>query len=342
MSANSIKTGLLAFGMSGKVFHAPLIDFHPGFEFWGVLERNTKTAAKFYPDVVSYDRLEDILNDENIELIVINSPNNLHYEHARTSLLSGKHVLVEKPVSVNLEELSELLRIAKQKNRHLFVYQNRRWDSDFQSVVQILENKVIGRLVEAHFRYDRYKTSLSTKSFKENPDYPGNGLLYDLGPHLIDQVISLFGKPISSHRVTAVQRPGSTVTDYFSFQLSFPDQLNVFVTASLLVAKPQPAFILHGTKGSYIKYRSDVQEFQLLNHIGPDDPFYGIESHEMKGRLTTMEGELGNTCDQPIEVKGNYPGIYEAIYQTIRNDIAFPVTSEQLIWQISLLEGKDL
>jgi scyllo-inositol 2-dehydrogenase (NADP+) len=340
MSAKVIKTGLLAFGMSGKVFHAPFINHHPGFELKAVLERHTKSAADFYPGVISYDKLEDIINDNDIELIVINTPNNFHYEHARACLQAGKHVLVDKPVSVTLAELKELFLIADQQHRQLLVYQNRRWDSDFQSVAQVLKSKALGKLVEAHFRFDRYKIGLGTKSFKETPDHPGNGLLYDLGPHLIDQAISLFGKPISSHKVTAIQRPGSAVADYFSFHLLFPGQVNVFVTGSLLVAEPQAAFVLHGTKGSYIKYRSDVQELQLVNHIRPDDEQYGVESNDKKGCLTIITDDVKSTSVQPSAIKGNYPGIYEAIYQTIRNDAAYPVTREQVIWQIELLESK--
>jgi predicted dehydrogenase len=140
MSVKVIKTGLLAFGMSGKVFHAPFIKHHPGFELQAVLERHTKSAAEIYPGVISYDKLEDIINDNEIELIVINTPNDLHYAHARACLLAGKHVLVEKPVSVTSAELKDLFLIADRQHRHLLVYQNRRWDSDFQSVAQVLES----------------------------------------------------------------------------------------------------------------------------------------------------------------------------------------------------------
>jgi len=339
MSENFIKTGLLAFGMSGKVFHAPFITHHPGFQFTAVLERHNKTAKQLYPHVISYDNLEDFINDKDIELIVVNTPNDLHFEHVRNCLLAGKHVLVEKPVSVSSAELRELFLISERMERNLLAYQNRRWDSDFLSVVEILNSKVLGSLVEAHFRYDRYKIGLGAKSFKETPGHPGNGLLYDLGPHLIDQVISIFGKPVSFNKITSVHRPGSSVVDYFSYYFLFPGQVNVFVTASLLAADSQAAFVLHGTHGSYIKYRSDIQESQLMNHIGPENWQYGIEDINMKGRLTTIVGEVKTISDQPSEIRGDYPGIYEAIYQTIRNNAPFPVRKEELIWQIEILES---
>ena len=334
-----ISTGLLSFGMSGRIFHAPFIHYHQGFVLRAVLERHDKKAAKSYPEVISYDSLDDIMDDQDIELLIINTPNDLHFEHARLALRAGKHVLVEKPASVTVKQLEELFALAENQHRHLMVYQNRRWDSDFQSVKQIVESKRLGSLIEAHFRYDRYKLSLGTKSFKETSEIPGSGLLYDLGPHLLDQVISLFGKPLDSHKVTAAHRPGSAVPDYFSIQLSFPGELNVYVTGSLLTAEPQAAFILHGTKGSYIKNRSDVQEFQLINHTGPGNEEYGREHEGMKGRLTIIEGDVKKITDQPTEIKGNYPGIYDAVFQTITNNEPFPVTKEQLVLQIELLEN---
>jgi scyllo-inositol 2-dehydrogenase (NADP+) len=323
-----------------KGISRPFISHHHGFELKAFLERNTKRAAEIYTGVTSYDQLDEIINDKDIELIVINTPNDLHYEHARICLLAGKHVLVVKPVSVTSTELKDLFLIADQQDRQLLVYQNRHWDSDFQSVVQVLESQVLGKLVEAHFRFDRYKIDLGAKAFKETQGHPGNGLLYDLGPHLIDQAICLFGKPVSSHKITAVQRPGSAVADYFSIHLSFPGHINVFLTGSLLVAKPQAAFVLHGTKGSYIKHRSDVQEFQLVNHIRPYDQQYGVESDGMKGCLTTITDSAKSTSDQPLVTKGSYSGIYDAIYQTIRDHTPFPVTMEQVLWQIGLLQSE--
>ncbi|WP_345953581.1 Gfo/Idh/MocA family oxidoreductase [Mucilaginibacter sp. PAMB04168] len=337
--SSPIVTGILSFGMSGRIFHAPFVHAHPGFQFKAVLERNQKNAVKYYPDVVSYDRIEDMLNDAEIDLIVVNTPNQLHYEQAKQVLQAGKHVLIEKPVTANLTQLLELYDLAKAQNKHLFVYQNRRWDSDFQSVKEVIESGRLGNLVEAHFRYDRYKPVLSPKAFKEAAGMDSNGLVYDLGPHLLDQVISLFGKPLTSHKVTASHREGSAVIDYFNYQLTYPHQLTVQVTSSLLVAQPLPAFVLHGTAGSYIKDRCDVQEAQLDQEIKPTDAGYGVEPEGCEGQLVLMGISNEKTIEKMPSHTGNYLNLFEAVYQTIVNGALYPITDEHIAWQVELLEA---
>jgi scyllo-inositol 2-dehydrogenase (NADP+) len=334
-----IVTGILSFGMSGRIFHAPFVHAHPGFRFKAVLERNQKNAVQYYPDVVSYDSIDDLLNEKEIELIIVNTPNQLHYEHARLALQAGKHVLIEKPVTATLAQLLELYDLAKQQEKHLLVYQNRRWDSDFLSVKEVIESGRLGNLIEVHFRFDRYKPVLSPKAFKETGGMEANGLVYDLGPHLLDQVISLFGKPLTSNKVTASHREGSEVVDYFSFQLTYPHQLTVYVTSSLLVAQPLPSFVLHGTAGSYIKDRCDVQEDQLDQSIKPTDPQYGIEPDGCEGRLTLTGLNNEKTVEQVPSYKGNYLNLFEAVYQTIANGALYPITDEHIAWQVELLEA---
>jgi len=337
--SSPIVTGILSFGMSGRIFHAPFVHAHEGFKFKAVLERNQKNAAHYYPDVVSYDRIEDLLNDEKIELVIVNTPNHLHYEQAKQALQAGKHVLVEKPVTANLVQLLELFDIARAQNKHLLVYQNRRWDSDFLSVKEVIEGGRLGTLVEAHFRFDRYKPMLSPKAFKETAGAQASGLVYDLGPHLLDQVISLFGKPLTSHKVTASHREGSEVTDYFSFQLTYPHQLTVYVTSSLLVAQPLPSFVLHGTAGSYIKDRWDVQEAQLDQNMKPTDSRYGVEPEGSEGQLTLMGVNNEKTVELVPAHKGNYLNLFEAVYHTIANGALYPITDEHIAWQVELLEA---
>lgn len=337
--SSPIVTGLLSFGMSGRIFHAPFVHAHEGFKLKAVLERNQKNAVQYYPDIASYDRMEELLNDAEIQLIIVNTPNHLHYEQAKQALQAGKHVLIEKPVTANLAQLMELFDLAKQQNKHLLVYQNRRWDSDFLSVKEVIESGRLGNLVEAHFRFDRYKPVLSPKAFKETAGSPASGLVYDLAPHLLDQVISLFGKPLTANKVTASHREGSEVTDYFSFQLTYPHQLTVYVTASLLVAAPLPSFVIHGTAGSYIKDRCDVQEAQLDKNIKPTDSQYGIEPQGSEGQLTLMG--LGNeaTIEKVASHKGNYLNLFDAVYHTIANGALYPITDEHIAWQVELLEA---
>ncbi|MVN92499.1 Gfo/Idh/MocA family oxidoreductase [Mucilaginibacter aquatilis] len=336
--SSPIVTGILSFGMSGRIFHAPFVHAHQGFNFKAVVERTNKNVNQFYPDVISYDSIEAILADNEIELIIVNTPNYLHYEHARQALLAGKSVLVEKPVTATSAQLFELFDIAKQKGLHVLVYQNRRWDSDFLSVKDIIESGRLGELIEVNFRFDRYRPVLSPKLFKETAQTPANGLIYDLGPHLLDQIISLFGKPITANKVTATHREGSEVVDYFSYQLTYPHQLVVNVTSGLLIAHPMPSFIVHGTAGSYVKDRVDVQEAQLDKAIKPTDHNYGVEPEGSEGILTIMGIGTEKTLEKIPSLEGNYLNLFEAVYQTLANGAVYPITDEHVAWQLELLE----
>ncbi|MDO3627056.1 Gfo/Idh/MocA family oxidoreductase [Mucilaginibacter sp. BT774] len=334
-----IKTGLMAYGMSGRVFHAPFIYAHQGFELSAVVERHEKKAAERYPYITSYNQSEELLNDRRIGLIIVNTPNNTHFDLAKRSLRAGKHVLVEKPIAATVTEVKELYDLSRQVNKHLMVYQNRRWDSDFLSVKEAIESGRLGQLIEVHFRFDRYKATLSPKQFKETKSMRPNGLAYDLGPHLIDQVISLFGRPLKFTKTTATYREGSQVDDYFHFHLSYPNQLNVYLTSGLLIAQPTPSFVVHGTLGSYIKDRVDVQEAQLDKGIPPTDPAYGIEPKGSEGKLVTFDENNQKITELVSSCKGQYFQLFEAIYQTIRNGALYPITEEHIAWQIELLEA---
>ena len=325
--------------MSGRVFHAPFINAHPGFEFRAVVERHEKKASANYPDIISYNETDELLNDKEIELIIVNTPNNTHFDLAKRALQAGKHVLVEKPIAATVAEVKELYDLSRQVNKHLMVYQNRRWDSDFLSVKEAIESGKLGELIEVHFRFDRYKTTLSPKQFKETKSMHPNGLAYDLGPHLIDQVISLFGRPIKFTKTTATYREGSQVDDYFHFHLSYPHQLNVYLTSCLLIAQPLPAFVIHGTLGSYIKDRVDVQEAQLDKSILPIDPAYGVEPEDCEGKLVIIGLDGQKTIEYIPSYRGQYIQLFEAGYQTIRNNALYPITEEHIAWQIELLEA---
>jgi scyllo-inositol 2-dehydrogenase (NADP+) len=334
-----IKTGLMAYGMSGRVFHAPFIYAHPGFELSAVVERHEKKMAERYPGIISYNQTEELLNDKQIELMIVNTPNNTHFDLAKRSLQAGKHVLVEKPIAATVAEVKELYDVARKVGKHLMVYQNRRWDSDFLSVKEIIEGGRLGQLIEVNFRFDRYKTTLSPKQFKETKSMAPNGLAYDLGPHLVDQAISLFGRPLTFTKTTATYREDSQVDDYFHFHLSYPNQLNVYLTSGLLIAQPIPSFVVHGTLGSYIKDRVDVQEAQLDKGLPPTDLAYGIEPVGSEGKLVTLDESNQKNIELIPSYKGQYVRLFEAVYQTIRNGALYPITEEHIAWQIELLEA---
>jgi len=329
----------MAYGMSGRVFHAPFIYAHAGFELSAVVERHEKKMAERYPGIISYDKTEELLDDQQIELIIINTPNNTHFDLAKRSLQAGKHVLVEKPIAATVAEVKELYDLSREVGKHLMVYQNRRWDSDFLSVKEAIENGRLGQLIEVHFRFDRYKTTLSPKQFKEAKSMAPNGLAYDLGPHLIDQAISLFGRPLRFTKTTATYRESSQVDDYFHFHLSYPNKLNVYLTSGLLIAEPTPSFVVHGTLGSFIKDRVDVQEAQLDKGIPPTDPAYGIEPKGSEGKLVTFDENNRKNIELTPSYRGQYIQLFEAVYQTIRNGALYPIIEEHIAWQIELLEG---
>ncbi|UOG73666.1 Gfo/Idh/MocA family oxidoreductase [Hymenobacter tibetensis] len=336
---NPIQTGLLAYGMSGRIFHAPFLEAHPGFALRAVAERSRKQMQTTYPHVISYDSVADLLRDPAIELVVVNTPNDSHFSLATEALHAGKHVLIEKPVGTSAADIDALYALGRQMNRQVFGYQNRRWDSDFMAVRQVVESGQLGQLLEVHIRFDRYKTAIHTKVFKEEPSTPGSGLHFDLGPHILDQTISLFGRPSEFRRTLGSFRPNSRVTDYMQLHLLYPNGLNVYLTTSLLVADPGPAFVLHGTYGSLRKGRTDVQEAQLDHGLTPLDDSYGLEPADAAGTLTLVN-ENGEKAVQSIEpLRGNYMGLFEAVHQAIRNGQPYPIREDELRTQLEILES---
>lgn len=332
-----INTGVLAFGMSGRIFHAPFLHSHPGFCFTAVTERTRKKVNELYPGARSYSTIDELMDDEDVELVIINTPNDTHFTYARQALMAGKHVLIEKPFATSLSEAKELYGLARKLQRHLMAYQNRRWDSDFGSVKNVIDSNQLGKLVEAHFRFDRYRPDIEAKAFKELP-IPGSGLAYNLGPHVLDQVISLFGEPRKTCKTLAANRTGSQVDDYAFFHLTYGDDLNVYIHVSLLVARPLPAFVIHGVRGSYIKERADIQEKQLDQGVSPLDERYGIEAPGSEGELTLMKADGQRETIKVPSPKGDYSRLFEAVYRQIRNDEPYPIRPEHILWQMEILD----
>jgi predicted dehydrogenase len=308
---------------------------HPGFNFYAVWERTKKLAQEKYPHVKSYDTLEALLADDEIELVIVNTPNYTHYEFTKLALLAGKHVIVEKPFTVYSKQAKELIQLAKQKKRKLSVYQNRRYDSDYKAVRKIVEEKWLGDIVEAEFHFDRYKEELSPKVHKENPG-PGTGSLYDLGSHLIDQALQLFGKPVELFADIQIMRQVSKVDDYFELLLYYPG-CRVRLKSSYLVREPLPAYILHGSKGSFIKPKTDVQEAMLQAGKMPGGDDWGVEPESERGLLhTEKEGKI--IREYIPSFKGNYGEYYDGIYEAIRNKKAVPVSPEDGLNVVKLIE----
>jgi len=334
-----IITGLLSYGMSGRIFHAPFLTTNPGFKFKAVVERSQKKAGARYQDVISYNSVDELLADDEIELVVVNTPNDTHFDFSMKALDAGKHVLLEKPAAATSAEAKIMFDRARKANRHLMLYQNRRWDSGFLLVKDVIESGRLGQLQEVYFRMDRYKRALSAKLFKETAATPANGLVYDLGAHLVDNAICLFGKPLSFTKTTGIYREGSEVPDYFTYHLKYPNQLNVFLTSGLLIAEVLPGFTAHGTEGSLVKERCDVQETQLDSGMLPTDACYGIEPEGSDGKLVLMDFDNKRKIEWITPPKGNYNGLFEAVHHTIRNNALYPITEEHIAWQLELLEA---
>jgi len=331
-----INTALCSFGMSGLVFHAPFLKTNPGFNFYGVWERSKNIAEEKYPGIKTFRSLEEMLKDEAIELVIVNTPNASHFEYASKALEAGKHVIVEKPFTINLDEGNELIELAKKQDKKISVYQNRRFDSDFKTIQKVIGEKLLGELVEVEIHYDRFNEELSPKSHKETPG-PGTGSLYDLGSHLIDQALQLFGMPEKIFADIQSLRPISRVDDYFELLLYYKN-LRVRLKSSYFVREPLPGNILHGLKGSFIKPKTDVQEAMLQAGITPERSDWGTEPESEMGLLHIEEN--GKVKREYIRSeKGNYNEFYDGIYRAIRHNKPLPVTAEEAVNIIRIIEA---
>lgn len=331
-----IQTAICSFGMSGKVFHAPFIHANTHFNLYGVWERSIKTAKSLYPEVKSFDTFKEMLADENIELVIINTPNITHYEYAKKALQAGKHLIVEKPFVITATEGKELIELAAAQNKKMSVYHNRRFDSDFRLVRKVVQENLLGEISQVEIRYDRFKESLSPKIHKETPG-PGAGLLYDLGSHLIDQVLQLFGKPLALFADITIIRPISQVDDYFEL-IFYYERKRVIVKASNQVREGLPAYVLNGSKGTFIKSRTDVQENDLIAGKIPDSENWGVEPESGKGLLHTARDEkvIKESVIPPV---GNYMDYFTQMYKAIRFNDPVPVTPEEGLEVIKIIEA---
>ena len=322
--------------MSGRVFHAPFIAEHPGFELVGCWERSTKRINDHYASVRSYETLDELLADDAIDLVVVNTPTYTHFEYAKQALQSGKHLIVEKAFVGNADEAQELRNLAKDLGRTLAVFQNRRWDSDFQSVRQVLRDGVLGEIVEANLAYSRFDANLSPKVHKEDPDI-GSGTIKDLGSHVIDQAIVLFGMPEGVFADIGVTRPLSKVDDYFDILLLYSDK-RVHVKGGYFYKQPVPEYTFFGKNGCFLKRRADVQEQQLDDGMRPADSGYGVEPGGCEGRLYAGDATPG----EPELIRsptGNYMAFYDGVYQSITGGLPEPVSADDGVRVMRIIDA---
>lgn len=331
-----IKTALLSYGMSGKVFHAPFLELHPGFELLGSWERSKKLIKEDYPEVISYSSLESILEDKTIDLVIVNTPIDTHFEYAKKVLLAGKHAIVEKAFTSNVAEAKELAALAKEKGLKLSVFQNRRWDSDFKTVKSIVDKNVLGEIVEAEFHFDRYNPVLSPKVHKETVN-SGSGIMKDLGPHIIDQALYLFGLPNAVFADIRFIRANSVVDDYMDVLLYYTN-FRLRLKAGFFVREPNPSYVIHGKKGSFLKSRGDVQEDELKLGKKPNLPNWGTEKEGQEGLLhTEIEGKI--IKEKTPTLQGNYYDFFDGVYKCLTNGKIEPVTAQDGVNVMQIIEA---
>lgn len=304
MESDVIRVGLIGYGLAGAVFHEPLIRACEGLELTGVL------TSREHPLRVS--TLEELFG--RCELVVVASPNDSHFPLARDALERGKHVVVDKPFTIAVEEADALIALARETERMLTVFHNRRWASDFLSLRNVLPR--LGELFLLEANWDRFRPEVRER-WRERPG-PGAGLLADLGPHMIDEMLQLFGMPDAVSADIFAQRPGATVDDYFDLTLDYGSR-RVCLRASSLVSQPRPRFAAHGTGGSFVKYGLDPQEEQLKAGMDPRGPGFGVE--ESSGTLTLPDGSI----EQLAGERGRYLDFYTAVVGAIRDGASVPV-----------------
>lgn len=334
-----IETGIIGFGTGGRIFHAPFIAGSDHFTLKKICTSspaNASMARATFPQSEIVQQADMLFHDETIELIIIATPNSSHLTLAKKALLAGKHVIVEKPFTVTVEEANELIALAKKQERMLTVHHNRRWDSDYKTVKKIIENNLLGTLVEYEAHFDRFRTEIKSNSWRETTDQ-GSGILYDLGSHLIDQALCLFGIPEELFAHLQVQRPGGKSIDEFELLLLYPG-LKVTLKAGMLVREPLPHFILSGTKGSFVKFGMDTQEAALKNGSNPFySPNWGEEPDTIWGNINT---EI-NGVHQHGRIKsetGDYRAFFENVYNAIRLNEPLMVTAQQARDTIKIIQ----
>jgi predicted dehydrogenase len=327
-----LRGGLVGYGFAGKTFHAPLIAAVPGLALAAVASRDPAKVAADWPGVPVERSPEALCARPDLDLVVVATPNDTHYPLARAALRAGKHVVVDKPFTVAVAEAEELAALAEARGLVLSVFHNRRWDSDFLTLRRLVDTGALGRVVSLESRFDRFRPAVRDR-WRERPG-PGAGLWYDLGPHLVDQALVLFGPPDSVHADIAAQRDGAGVDDYFHVTLRY-GPLRVILGASMLAAAPTPRFVAQGTAGGFVKYGLDPQEDALKAGLRPPAPGWGADPRP--GALTTWPRDTPTTAEAPA-LPGDYPAYYAGVRDAILGLGPNPVPPAEALAVMRIIE----
>jgi predicted dehydrogenase len=330
--SDQIRVGVVGYGFAGKTFHAPLVAAVPGLRLSAVATSDPARLRADWPEVEAVASPEELFARADIDLVVIATPNVTHAPLAERALAAGKHVVVDKPFTVTLDEARALRERAAQTGRVLSVFHNRRWDSDFLTVRRLVADGVLGQLAWFESHFDRHRPEVRPR-WREQAG-PGSGLWYDLGPHLLDQALQLFGRPEALWADIAGQRAGAATDDYFHVLLRY-GPLRVALHASMLAPAPGPRFTLHGALGSYVKYGLDPQEDALRAGLRPPAPGWGADPRD--GALTLWRSGAAQAEALPSQ-PGDYPAYYAALRDAILGRGPAPVTADEAMLVMELIE----
>lgn len=326
----NIRVGVIGFGLAGRVFHTAVIAETPGLELACIVQRHGEEAAKAHPGIQICRSIEEMLRDASIRIVVVATPSYSHFEIAAQCLRAGRNVIIDKPFTLTSDEATELIDLAREQGVLITAYQNRRWDGDFVTLKQVIASGALGRVVSYESHFDRFRAAPRTDVWRESGG-PGGGILFDLGPHLIDQATVLFGNPKSVWADIRIDRDGGAVDDAFDVLLKF-DGVTALLRSTLTAATAGSRFVVHGTKGSFVKWGLDPQEDALRAGAKFSDAGFGEEPEPLWGELHIA----GEPVQKVKTAAGNYRGFYENVRDAVLGHAELEVTPEQA-WRTTRL-----
>ena len=330
-----IDVGLIGFGLAGRCFHAPVIRAVSGLRLAAIVQRTGDSATRVFPDVQTVRSVDELLAIGSIRLVVIATPNQTHFPIARQCLRAGRDVVIDKPFTTTVAEAVELLGLAKELGRLLTVYHNRRFDADFQALQKAAADDELGRIVRFESTYDRFRPAAKPGAWREKPG-PGSGVLFDLAPHLIDQALSLLGRPEAVSAYVRTEREGFATDDAFDLMFYYPDGARALLRATMLALPLRPRLVVLGTKGAFLKKDFDPLENSLRNGEVPRGESWVLEKEENWAELS--QNENGKTRQKKLPPKGDWREFYANVRDAVLGSASLLVTPQQALDVMVALE----